>query len=163
MEQAVSYIIYAALFVALIVGGFWVIGKAGLPRIAAWVFGGIVLVIIVFALMYLARGHGTPIVDIGLMVAQTSQPSGGMLNWSISEWTIFVALIVGTLIPAIAALLKSFKNDTKISNLADATKDVATNHEGNPQPNVSPGTMGTLNDLGRGGTGNGGIDSTKPK
>lgn len=59
MENAIWLIIFVALFIGLVVGGFWVIAKAQLPQLASWIFGGIVLVIIVFALVYLVREHGT--------------------------------------------------------------------------------------------------------
>lgn len=62
METVFWYILYAALFVGLVWGGFWVIARAGLPRAAAWIFGILVLIIIIFALMYLTRGHVDPVV-----------------------------------------------------------------------------------------------------
>jgi hypothetical protein len=55
MESAIWLVIYIVLGVALVLGGFWVIAKASLPQWVNWLFGGIVLVIILFALVYLAQ------------------------------------------------------------------------------------------------------------
>lgn len=58
MESAVWLIIYIALGIGLVVGGFWVIAKSGFPKWVTWIFGAVVLVVIVFALVYLVQHRG---------------------------------------------------------------------------------------------------------
>ncbi len=58
MESAIWLVIYIACGIGLVVGGFWVIGKAALPQWVSWLFGAIVLVAILFALAYLVQGRG---------------------------------------------------------------------------------------------------------
>lgn len=57
MEQAIWLVVVAFAFVLFVLGGFWVIAKAGLPKPVLWAFGAIVLIIILFALVYLVRGN----------------------------------------------------------------------------------------------------------
>ena len=57
MEHAIWLIIVIALFAGAVWGGFWVIARAQLPKLALWIFGGIVLIIIIFALIALVNGR----------------------------------------------------------------------------------------------------------
>lgn len=60
MEHAIWLFVLLILFVGGVLGGFWVIAKAEFPKIVSWLFGGIVLIIIAFALVMLVRSGGNP-------------------------------------------------------------------------------------------------------
>lgn len=88
---------------------------------------------------------------------QATEIRGGPLTWTPGEWILFLGFVFVTGLPAIAAFRKSMRNDTKITNLASATQDVATQPNNlNPVSNVTkPETLATIKDIAKGGTGTG--------
>jgi flagellin-like protein len=64
----ITLLILIVLFVALVWGGFWVIARAGLPRAASYIFGAIVLIVIIIALVAMVDGRWDGPIDDGVRV-----------------------------------------------------------------------------------------------
>jgi hypothetical protein len=96
------------------------------------------------------------------LLAQTTQGDASWRHFTASEWVLIIGAIVAGATAMLKLWLDNRATNAAMRNLAGAVRDVSTDAKGNPMPNVSPGTLPTLDKIEGGGTGNGGVEDNDP-